>query len=104
MAALTESVVSAAEVGGVGDDFAVSSEECGPLQLGKCLHTWSGQQLSKSKSIYNNFLLTTFHCEYVNATLSAFSECTLGNLKIMTESHSQNKVTKSMYEYVHKKD
>jgi len=44
VAALTESVVSAAEVGGVGNDFAVSSEECGPLQLGKCLRTWSGQQ------------------------------------------------------------
>lgn len=58
--ALNESVVSAAEVGGVVDDFAVMSEDCGPLQLGKCLHTWSGQQLSKNKSIYNNFLLPTF--------------------------------------------
>jgi hypothetical protein len=57
--ALTESVVSAAEVGAAGDDFAVLSEEGGPL-LGKRLHTWSGQQLSKSRSIYNNFLLTTF--------------------------------------------
>jgi len=49
--ALIESAVSAAEVGGVGDDFAVMREEYGPLQLGKRLHTWSGQQLSKSKSI-----------------------------------------------------
>jgi hypothetical protein len=57
--AFHESVVSAAEVG-VGDESAVTSEECGPLQLGKHLHTWSDQQLSKSKSIYNNFLLPTF--------------------------------------------
>jgi len=56
--ALAESAVSAAEVGGVGDDFAVTCEEYGPLQLGKRLHTWSGQQLSKRKSIYNNFLST----------------------------------------------
>ena len=57
--ALTESVVSAAEVGGAEDDFAVTSEERGALQQGKHLHTWSGQHLSKSKSIYNNLLLPT---------------------------------------------
>jgi hypothetical protein len=56
--ALTESVVSAAEVGGAGGDFAVMSEECGPLQLGQCLHTWSGQQLSKRKSIQKRLSTT----------------------------------------------
>jgi hypothetical protein len=48
---LPESVVSAAEVGGVEDDFVVTSEEHGPLQLAQRLHTWSGQQLQKRKSI-----------------------------------------------------
>jgi len=47
--ALIESAVSAAEVGGVGDDFAVMREEYGPLQLGKRLHTWSGQQLAGNR-------------------------------------------------------
>jgi hypothetical protein len=47
--AWTASVVSAAEMSGAGDDFAVTSEECEPLQLVKRFHKWSDQWLSKNK-------------------------------------------------------